>query len=287
MLLHDQMNDAVADVHVDPERLTSAARSRGGRIRRNRRLGTTIGGVAAAGILAVGLAVAVPGDDPAPSKTPVANDPSDTPSPSTGDGPPVQIDGRSTVAALRAAVLEVADGDTTAYAGQSGFPIGETERRVGEDPAGLEDTYGEFELTPASGGGPGVVGVNVQHASVLDGFPFNCTYEWMIDCEIHQLPGGDRVRTYADVPVPTAEGDGLRVVADILSPRRDLRVIASATNGFDLPNNEWDVTRPEPVLSSDQLADVVSQDWWGFKLPARFAEEGKELNPYEEIEGSL
>ena len=87
--------------------------------------------------------------------------------------------------------------------------------------------------------------------------------------------------------MPTAEGDGLRVVADIFSPRRDLRVIASATNGFELPNNEWDVTRPEPVLSGDQLADVVTQDWWGFKLPARFAEEGKELNPYEEIEGSL
>ena len=91
------------------------------RIRRNRRVGTTIGGVAAAGILAVGLAVALPGDDPAPPR-PRSRTTRAIRRPSTDDGPPVQIDGRSTVAALRAAVLEVADGDTTAYAGQSGYP---------------------------------------------------------------------------------------------------------------------------------------------------------------------
>ena len=64
-------------------------------------------------------------------------------------------------------------------------------------------------------------------------------------------------------------------------------MLAAATNGFDLPNNQWDVTRPEPVLTVDQLADVVTEDWWGFELPARFADEGRELDPYDEIDGSL
>ena len=97
----------------------------------------------------------------------------------------MQIDGRSTVAALRTAVLEVAEGDTTAYAGQSGYPGTNPDD---EAAAGFGDTYGEFELTPASGGGPGIVGVNVQHSSILDGYPFNCSYEWMVDCETQDLP---------------------------------------------------------------------------------------------------
>ena len=190
MLLHDQMNDAVADVHMDPERLDQR-RALPGRTdppappprdddRRGRGRRDPRGRAGRRGSGGRPRSFQDPGRE-RPERIP--------PSPSTGDGPPVQIDGRSTVAALRAAVLEVADGDTTAYAGQSGFPIGETERRVGEDPAALEDTYGEFELTPASGGGPGMVGVNVQHASVLEGFPFNCTYEWMIDCEHPPAPG--------------------------------------------------------------------------------------------------
>jgi len=272
MLLHEQMNDAVADVHLDTDVLTRAARDRGGRIRRRRRIGA-IGAGAAVGILAVGIAVAVPGNDPGPAKAPVAN--------GSDDAPPVQetqekvaIDGRSAAAALSAAVREIQDGEQTAYVGQGG---GDT---------GVNETYAELELAPASGGGPGIVGVNVQPSSILDGFPFECT-EWMVDCRIRELGDGARLRTYSDVPVPTAEGDGVRVVAEYFSPRRDLRVVASATNGFELPANEWDVTRAAPVLSIDQLVAVVTQDWWGFRLPARFAEEGAQLAPYEELETSI
>ena len=272
MLLHEQMNDVVADVHPDTDTLTRAARDRGGRIKRHRRLGA-IGATAAVGILAVGLAVAIPGDDPAPSNPPVANDTNESPStPAVAE--PVPIDGRSTAAALRAAVLDVAAGTTTAYAGLSGT----------DTPA--NQTYAELELTPGSGGGPGLVGIDVQPSSILDGFPFECT-EGMLDCTIQRLPGGDRLRTYREPPVPTAAGDGLRVVADLLSTRRDLRIVATAANGFELPANEWDVTRAEPVLSIEQLVDVVTQGWWGFRLPARFAEEGAQLAPYEERKVSM
>ncbi len=273
MKLHEQMSDAVADVHPDTERLTGAARAIGGRTRRRRRIGA-IGAVAAAGVLAAGIAVAASNGGPAPSP-PVATDPSNGPGPSTGtEIQTVPIDGRAAAAALRAAVLDVVDGETTAYAGQGGHgtPINET--------------YAEFELTPATGGGGrGVVGVNVQPATILDGH-HGCT-QWMLDCTTRKLPGGALLRTYRDQPVPTAEGDGQRVVAEFISVPHDLRVVASSTNGFDLPANEWDVTRPDPVLSIDQLSDVVTEDWWGFDLPARFAEEGAELAPYEELQVSL
>jgi len=263
MKLHEHMSDAVADVHTNTETLTRTARDRGGRIRRQRRLGT-IGGVAAVGILAFGIATAIPGNDPAPSQEPFASG-----GPAAPEGETVPIDGRSTTAALRAAVLEVMDGDTTAYAGQ-------------DDDGGLEGTYGVFELTPASGGGPGVVGLNIQHASMLEGDPIKCRH-WMFDCTIQDLPGGALLRTYSEPPEQTTNGDGQRVVAEYFSIQRDLRVVASATNGFDLSGDAWDVTREEPVLSIDQLVEVVTQEWWDFRLPARFAEEGAELSPYQDV----
>ncbi len=272
MTLHEQMSDAVADVHPDTDTLTRAGRDRGGRIKRHRRIGV-IGAGAAVGILAVGIAVAVPGDDPAPSSPPVANDSNDAPV-VQGPDEKVAIDGRSAAAALSAAVLEVSDGEQTAYAGLGG---GNTE---------VNETYAELELAPASGGGPGIVGINVQPSAILDGYPFVCT-AGMIDCRIRELGDGARLRTYSEVPVPTADGDGLRVIAEYLSARRDLRVTAAATNGFELPANEWNVTREAPVLSIDQLVEVVTQDWWGFRLPARFAEEGAQLTPYEEREVSM
>ncbi len=38
---------------------------------------------------------------------------------------------------------------------------------------------------------------------------------------------------------------------------------------------------------SDQLVEVVTQDWWVFELPERFADEGAELAPYEERDLSI
>ena len=105
----------------------------------------------------------------------------------------------------------------------------------------------------------------------------------MLDCTRRTLPGGDLLRTYREKQDPSADPEGQRVVAEYISTRRDLRVVASATNGFERAGNEWDVTREEPVLSTDQLAEVVTEDWWGFELPARFAEEGAKLTPYQDV----
>ena len=276
MLLHDQMRDAVADVHADTDRLTGTARALGGRTRRRRRV-VVIGTAAAVGVLAAGIAFVSTDGGPAPTP-PVATDPSDSASPSTDPQPDptaqkVPIDGRNVTAALREAVLAVQPGETTAYAGQ--------------DPSSVHtESYGTFELTPASGGGAGPVGLNVQEATILDG-NFGCTYAFMLDCTSRELPGGDVLTTYREQQDPAADPAAQRLVAQYVSPARNLRVVASAANGFEQSGNAWVITRAEPVLSTDQLADVVTADWWGFELPARFAEAGAELEPYEDISTTL
>jgi len=275
MSLHERMYDAVSDVHADADGLTAIARSRGDRIRRRRRALGTAGTAAVVAAVAVGASVVAPALDRPGDR---AATPLDTATASEGpssDRPrPVPIDGRSTAAALRAAVEDVVAGRSGAFAGQGG-----------SGPTPADETYAELELTPADGSGPGVVGINVQHASILGRGPIVCL-GWMRECAVRELPGGDRLRTYADAPTSTPAGDGLRVVAELVSRTRDLRVVASSTNGLDLPANGWDVTRPDPVLSTDRLAEVVRREWWGFEVPARFAEAGAELAPYRDLDAA-
>ena len=45
-------------------------------------------------------------------------------------------------------------------------------------------------------------------------------------------------------------GTGERLVAERLTEL--VRVVASATNGFEGPGNHWDITRPKAVLSVPQ-----------------------------------
>ena len=94
------------------------------------------------------------------------------------------------------------------------------------------------------------------------------------------LADGSLLRTYAE-HTPAAEGGiGERLVAEHLTDQ--LRVVASATNGFEGSGNHWDITRPQAVLSIDQLATVVTQEWWGFDLPAEFAG-ARDVPSYEDL----
>jgi len=263
MNLRDHMYDATAGTTADLERLTHHARRRGMKLRRYRQALSAVGAataVAAAvsvGYLATGGSA--PGTDVA---APSANESTSDPVVGT-----VPLSGRSTAAALRAAVSELAQGTYGGFAGQEGH-----------------DAYGELEFTPADGSGLGVVGINVQHGDMIDDSPFVCGKPWMVDCTVSTLPTGDRTRTYQDQPVPTSDGDGLRVVAELITRDRDLRVVASATNGFDLPSNQWDVTRPEPVLTVAQLSQIVSQPWWDFRIPREYHEAGDDLSPYRDFD---
>ena len=92
---------------------------------------------------------------------------------------------------------------------------------------------------------------------------------WMEACRVSTLPDGSLLRTYAKHSADVNGGTGERLVAERVVGQ--VRVVASATNGFELPANEWDITRPDAVLSTEQLTTVVSQPWWGFQLPAEFS----------------
>lgn len=269
MHLRDHMDDATAGTTADLDRLARHSRQRGMKLRRYRQALSAVGvATAVAAALSVGYLAtgrSAPGTEQASAPSAAG---STTPSASSDSGAAtVPLTGRGTVAALRAAVGELAQGTYGGYAGQEGH-----------------DTYGELEFTPADASGVGVVGINVQHGSILDGSPFSCGESWMVDCTVRTLPNGDRIRTYQDQPVPTSEGDGIRVVAELLTGDRSLRVVAVATNGFDLPSNQWDVTRPEPVLTVAQLSQIVSQPWWDFSIPREYEEAGDTLSPYTDFD---
>lgn len=280
MKLHDQMDAATASTTADLDRLFRDSRRQGSALRRRRQSLSAVGAAAAVAMVAGAGYLAIDTSDPGTGQVAdLAADPTMSPSASAEPGPSrVPLSGRSTAAALEAAIDELADGEFGGFAGQGG---------PGDPGSPSPDTYAELEFTPSDGTGLGVVGVNVQDGSILEDDPFTCGQSFMVDCAVRTLPDGDRIRTYQDQPVTTSEGDGIRVVAELLTRDRSLRVVASATNGFDLPSNQWDVTRPAPVLTTAQLSEIVAQPWWGFQIPAEYDEAGRALSPYEDLDANV
>ena len=274
--LRDRMHETVDSSHTDLSTLVERSRQQGTSLRRRRRLAAA--GSAALVMAVVGAgAVAAGGLLPGGSATPVAGDGGgqhdakavDKPASKAHPVPKMPLgtetrpaDGRLTAAALYAAVTDVVPGTGSEFAGQS--PSG-----------GWPDTYAEFAFSPADGSGAGRVGVNVQDAQILAGEGvgpregFHCL-RFMSNCQVVDQPDGSLLRTYAERSEAAGGGTGIRLVAERLTPD-GVRVVASAANGFEGPANEWDIRRPDAVLSIAQLTEVVSQAWWGFELPAEFA----------------
>lgn len=248
MNLHEEMRVVVAHLDPEPGRIAAQARATG---RRRRRRTQTVGVLAAVAVLG-GLATTQVGGGGTRAVDPAGRTTGDTTTqtPTTDSAPsPASraTGGHLTVSALRGAIEEVSAGSFSDFRGQD----------VGDE------LYGELTFAPSDGLGAGTVGVNVQPGSILDGDAFACT-EWMVDCSVRTLPGGERLRTYQDAD--TAAG-GQRWVAERLTRDRSLRVVAAALNGFDLPANEFDVRREAPVLTKDQLVAVVTQDVWSLPMP--------------------
>ena len=275
--LRDRMHETVDSTHTDLATLVERSRRQGTTLRRRRRLAATgsalavlavvcAGAVAATGLLPGGGATPVAGDGAGRHHAKAVDKPAGKASTKltklqkmSASGESRPADGRLTAAALYAAVTDVAPGAGTEFAGQS--PAG-----------GSSDTYAEFAFTPADGSGAGLVGVNVQDARILaDGGlgpreGFHCL-DWMRECQVVDQPDGSLLRTYAERSAAANGGTGVRLVAERLTPA-GVRVVAAAQNGFEGPSNEWDIRRPDAVLTTAQLAEVVSQAWWGFQLPA-------------------
>jgi hypothetical protein len=275
--LRSAMAEAVAPAHADTDRLVAAARRRGMGIRRRRQaLGAV--GVAAA----VGLVVTAPtviagsrGTDIAPAasmsvgSTPLAMDSSQT----------QPLTGRSTAAALLYAVGLQGRGTATDFHGQGGDASG---------PAG----YAFFRFTPEGGARAGEVAINVQRfwtspakqGDKLAGRLAQCD-SWMEDCTTATLPDGSRLLTYGD---RSDYGDrkGIRRVVELYRTDQ-VRLVVSASNGYDVTERDERITRSQPVLTTAQLEAIVTQPWWGPDLPIRFTELGATLKPYSSIGGAI
>lgn len=59
-------------------------------------------------------------------------------------------------------------------------------------------------------------------------------------------------------------------------------IAVESTNGFDLPMAKWNITRPEPPLTADQLAAIAEQPFWR-TLPEYFLSQVRHLSGYEDI----
>jgi hypothetical protein len=258
MLLHDTLDEAVADVHADLPTLVTAARAQGLSIRRRRRMMATVGTAAVLALVAtVGYAL-VPGPD-TDDDTTVASDRFDV-GELSGRTAPITPPGA--VVALGAAVGQVADGDYQQLRGYA------------SDGA----TLVELLFRPSGGSGPaGQVDLSLMplrgHAARL----YACDESYMQQCTTTPMANGDTLRTYTDEDpgsTPTYE----RRVAEVLSPERGLRLVLGAANTSAA---EWRTVRPEPVLTTSELAAIATLPWWGrTRLPEEYVAEGRDLTQY-------
>jgi hypothetical protein len=256
--LYDLMHRDVQDLTPDLEALTTSARRRGLSIRRRRQALGTLGALGVVAVVAAGATQL----SAAPGPGRMADRPAATSPAVEGT---VRATGEATAAGLAQLLAQAAEGRATRLAGQS------------PNDAASRDTYGELRWTPADGSGFSEVGLNVQPGFSWD--IYRCT-KGQVACSVTRS-GGATLMTYEEV-TQVPDGNGIRVVADLL--RADgVRVVASATNGADLPGNKWQITRPRPPFTAEQLTRVVSQPWWGPRLPARLQAEGAALSGYTDL----
>jgi hypothetical protein len=276
--LREAMAEAVAPEIPDTDRLVSSARRQGLGIRRRRQ---ALGGVGVAAALA--LAVATPltiVDDHGTRPAAIASTKVGTSPASFDSGDTRPVTGRSAAAALLYAVGLTATGEATAFRGAV-------------DTGPYAEAYTIFRFTPSGSETGGEVAINVQpnfagdpndpkpgdHTTLDDA---RCQ-SWMQRCTFTRLADGSRLTTYADTS--SHGSDGIRRVAALY--RTDgVRVLVSASNGFDVTELDEKIVSAEPVLTTDQLVDIVTQPWWGPRLPSYFTAQGETLSPYSDRSAS-
>lgn len=278
--LRSAMAEAVGSAVPDTDQLVRTARRRGMGIRRRRQaLGAV--GVAAALAVATGAPMLVAGDRA--TNASVADSVSVGSVAQTFDpGQTSPITGRSTAAALLYAVGLEATGTATDFRGQG----------TGEAvDGGLVMTYGVFRYTPSGSAAAGEVGVNVQYLppktqAEPGKWPrMTCDDPYLEQCRVTTLADGSVLRTSLQ---RSTHGDrtGLMWTADL--HRADhLRVVAYASNGSDITERDEKPTRRDTVLTVDQLSSIVTQAWWGPRVPTYFAEQGDKLHPFVGVGGAV
>jgi hypothetical protein len=264
MLLQDSLHEAVADISANLPALADSSRRRGLALRRRRRALAAVGATTVATVLALGIHALVPGAGGGESD--VATDIAAPVVVGQLSGRTAQITGRGAAAALADAVGDVADGTFGGFQGD----------------AWEHEALGAFRFLPASGSGPaGLVMVNLQPLGMAGPAPYGCADPaWrsaMLDCHSRQLPDGDTLRTYRDEDTESGAGSQ-RLVAEVISPGRHLRVAVGAMNTNPYAGGEM---RDAPVLTTEQLVEIATQPWWSrTRLPEEYVAVGAQLDDF-------
>ncbi|WP_296605257.1 hypothetical protein [Nocardioides sp.] len=260
MLLHDLMDDAVADVTADLPELARTSRRQGTAARRRRRAITAVGVAVAGTVLAAGVYALVPGDRGSDSTV------------ATDVGTEVRVgelSGRTAPITARGAAAALADAVTDRVPGTISSLQGSADR--GEAMATLV-------FLPDHGPGPaGTVFLNLQPISMAPEKP-GCAMPWMATCSLEQQPNGDIRRTYLEED-DTEFGQGSqRLTVEVISPDRGLRLVVSAMNTSPSADGAMGIM---PVLTSGELRDIAALPWWGrTRLPVEYVEAGERLDDY-------
>lgn len=273
--LHDQLYGFVTDHRADhradrrADTLTRTAPRRGLGWRRRRRALTTVGTAAAA--LAIG----------APTYTLVPGGPSratpDTLTAPTAAADPhgertVGITGRSTAAILLEAIGEqrAVAIETASIRGGGGVDVVDADGAVIVPAAQNSETYAE--LRAVDEGFSMLVAVDVQPLGPVASAPgTECTASYALACRVTPLLDGSLLRSYRDEESTRGK---TRHVAELISERRDLRVVVEAT-----------VERGEaPLLNGSQLAAIATYPAWGHQVSADYAAQGEALTSWESID---
>lgn len=266
MLLHDLMDDAVAGVTADLPALSAESRRRGAAVRRRRRAVAAIGSVSAAAVLAGGTYALAPG----PSDNSTAANDAHSVAVHALSGDTAPITSRGIGAALADAVEDVADGRVSHIQGDDFY----------------RDALAALLLQPDATDGPaGQIMLNLQPPAVAGDPPYACA-EYLVgsitDCTSRTLPNGDVLRTYREDGDTEIGPRSQRLVAEVISPGRRVRVIVSAVN-----TNPWDSKRyrDRPVLTRAQLTEIATLPWWSLtELPVEYVEAGKLLDGYRDAD---
>jgi hypothetical protein len=208
---------------------------------------------------------------------------SSSPSPS-GDTAPATP--RSLTVALQAAVTEVTDGTTSHFSAKSMVSLTwKQSHEPGDDPRlGADLIRSRLAFQPADASPAAGVSVDLTDRSDpatrkdLEAV-LSCEKDPLPDCESTRLPDGSLLMTWTSTgwtlpekePIETLHAE--RLVGDVL--------LSFQADSYVEEDETTRPTRPDAVLSTDQLVEIASQPWWtGFDLPAEFAD--ADLPGYEE-----
>jgi hypothetical protein len=267
MLLHDLMDDAVADVTADLPDLARTSRRRGTTVRRRRRALTAVASVTTVSVLAAGGYALAPGDD-GPNST-VAADAVAPVRVGELSGQTAPTTARGVAAALADAVDDVADGTFGTFQGD----------------VYDHEAFAALLFEPATGSGPaGQVMINLQPLGMAGERPYDCDAVNLASCTVQQLTGGDILRTYREDDDTEFGNGSRRLAAELISPERRLRVVVNALNTNPWADGEM---RATPVLTASQIKEIATLPWWSrTQLPVEYVEAGQLLEDYASTTGN-